>query len=1065
MSGARVFFCCLNLALVVAVGLLCSPNRLQAQLVDETILDNLLLRSIGPAVMGGRIHDLAVVEDRPWIFYIGSASGGLWKTTNNGTTWDPVFDDQGTSSIGDLALAPSDPEIVWVGTGEPNNRQSSSFGDGVYKSTDGGKTWKHVGLRDTHHVGRIVIHPRDPDTVYVAALGHLWGPNEERGLFKTTDGGNTWEKILYIDEDTGVVNVAMDPVNPRILYAAAYQRRRTPWGFSGGGPGSGLYKSSDGGKTWKKLTEGIPDGPTGRIGIDVYRSDPRILYALIENREGGVFRSEDRGESWKRVNELNPRPMYYSQIWIDPSDSRHIYVLGGPFYVSDDGGRTFEQNTAMTPTYGVGVHGDHHVLWIDPANAEHLILGGDGGLYVSWDRSRTWDKVNNLPIAQFYAVGVDMQKPYFIYGGAQDTHSWGGPSATRHHIGIINSDWVQIGCCDGMYQRVDPTDPNIIYTESQGGDIVRLNRKTGDQKDIKPHPGDGESEYRFHWASPILISPHDPKTVYLGGNRLFISKDRGETWTATEDLTRAEDRDKLSIMGVVPDETTLSRHDGVAAWGTITTVAESPLTPGLLYVGTDDGIVHVSRDGGRTWTSLQDRFAGVNEERATVSRVVASHAEPGRGYVTFDRHQLDDFSPYVFTTDDYGNTWKSIAGNLPQVGWVNVLAEHPRNPNLLFVGTETGLFVSLDRGNRWIRLTGNFPTVPVDDLVIHPRDNDLVVGTHGRSIYILDDLAPLEQLSEEVLASEVHLFDIRPAMEFVLVKHESYGAQRQFIGANPPFGAVISYYLKSEPAGDVELSIVDRSGKALREISGTKHPGVNRVSWDLRLAGPERAFWLTSPAPEGVEQAGGPLVPPGRYTVRLKLGEKELAKPLEVEADPLFPVPEEEQVARYEFLVTVNGLRQTIQEAIDSTEAISEQVKSLLEGTEGDPEAPEAVISAARTIAEESEKIRRALAGPRRDGTGPFFDRQSLRSRASRLFTNLDGRVFTPFGRNAVRQGTLSGPTLVQRERLASLTRQLDEQLESLNRLSQTAVSDLDRQMNEANLPHIKVGAPVRRPR
>ena len=759
-----------------------------AQSVPDGALDGLALRSIGPAVMGGRIDDVAVDESRPWVFYIGAASGGVWKTTNAGTTWTSLFDDQPVSSIGDVTLAPSDPEIVWVGTGEPNNRQSSTIGHGVYKSTDGGASWEHAGLADTHHIGRIVIHPTDPATVYVAAVGRLWGANAERGVFRTTDGGKSWDKVLFVDEDTGVIDLVMDPVNPRILYAAAYQRRRTPWGFSGGGPGSGLYKTSDAGETWRRLEQGLPQGTLGRIGLDVYRGDPRVVYATVQHdAAGGIYRSDDRGESWVKMSDLNPRPMYYSQIRIDPSDDRRLYVLGGPFYYSDDGGRTFTRNTDMTPTYDVGVHGDHHALWIDPSNGGHLILGGDGGLYVSWDASVTWDKLNNIPLGQFYAIGVDMQSPYFVYGGLQDTHSWGGPSATRRHIGILNPDWDQINFGDGMYQQVDPTDPDTIYTESQGGNIVRFDRATGDRKTIKPTPPDGEDPYRFHWTAPIAISPHDSNRIYLGGNRLFTSTDRGETWTRTDDLTRAEDRDALPIMGQVPDETTLSRHDGTSSWGTITTLAESPIAAGVLWVGTDDGLVQVSRDEGQTWASQAGRFPGLDDSRALVSRVVASRANPGRAYAAFDRHRLDDVIPYIYTTDDYGGSWRSIGDGLPDdAGWVNVVAEHPQNHDLLFAGTETGLFTSIDRGVTWHRLRGNFPTVPVDDLVVHPRDHDLVVGTHGRSIYILDDLAPLAELSAEVLQSSAHLFSVRAATEFHRWKHESYGAQRQFIGGEPP---------------------------------------------------------------------------------------------------------------------------------------------------------------------------------------------------------------------------------------------------------------------------------------
>ena len=498
-------------------------------------------RSIGPAVMGGRIDTVALVEDEPSIIYIGTASGGLWKSTNMGTTWTSLFHGHHTSSIGDVALSRSDPDAVWVGTGEPNNRQSSSFGNGVYKSVDGGESFEHVGLEATEHIGKIVIHPTRPNRVYVAAGGALWHSSEERGVFRTVDGGQTWEKILFIDEDTGVTTLAMDPQNPDVLYAAAYQRRRKPWGFNGGGPGSGLYKTTDGGDHWRRLEDGLPEGDLGRIGVAIYRGDSRILYALVEHAtEAGVYRTTNRGERWERVNELNPRPMYYSKIFIDPTDSDRVYVLASSFHMSEDGGASFETNRDMTPSYDVGVHGDHHALWIDPGNPKHLVLGGDGGLYLSWDRAFHWRKVNNIPLGQFYGIAVDMDEPYNIYAGAQDTHSWMGPSATQNQIGILNGDWRQTNFGDGMYQQADPTDSSIVYTESQGGNIVRLDRRTGDRKTIKPHPEEDDSRYRFHWTSPILISPHDAKTIYLGGNRLFISEDRGDSWRATEDLTRNE---------------------------------------------------------------------------------------------------------------------------------------------------------------------------------------------------------------------------------------------------------------------------------------------------------------------------------------------------------------------------------------------------------------------------------------------------------------------------------------------------------------------------------------------
>ena len=610
--------------------------------------------------------------------------------------------------------------IVWVGSGEANNRQSSSFGDGLYKSIDAGNTWAHQGLGDSGHIGKLVLDPANPERVFVAALGSLWSAGGERGVFRTLDGGRSWKQVLEIDENTGVSTLALDPTNANVLYAAAYQRRRTPWGFDGGGPGSGLFKTVDVARVGSASAEDSPKARSGASALPFFVGIPASCSLSSSTKlKAGLYRSSDQGESWTKINDLNPRPMYYSKIFVDPTDADRVYVLGSSFHVSEDGGQSFVTNRDMTPRYDVGVHGDHHVLWVDPENSNHLVLGGDGGLYFSWDRSRSFAKINNLPIAQFYDIAVDMDEPYNIYAGAQDTHSWVGPSATRNQIGILNGDWVQTNFGDGMYQQADPTDSAIVYTESQGGNIVRLDRRTGNRKAIKPYPKPEEDRYRFHWTSPILISRHDPKTVFFGGNRFFVSSDRGDSWTASSDLTRNEDRDELTIMGLISGEDTLSRHDGVGAWGTITTISESALVAGTVYVGTDDGRIQLTRDGGSSWTSLEGALRGMDPARSKVSRVVASSVELGRAYASFDRHALGDFTPYLFVTESFGDSWKRLA--LPDaIGWVNVVSEHPGNGNLLFVGTETGVFVSFDRGASWSRMTGGFPTVPVDDLVNPP---------------------------------------------------------------------------------------------------------------------------------------------------------------------------------------------------------------------------------------------------------------------------------------------------------------------------------------------------------
>ncbi len=1007
------------LGIAVAVGALLYALPAPGATEDPRPLpefDDLRLRSIGPAVMGGRIDVVTAHEDRPWVLYVGAASGGVWKSVNMGTTWQSIFDGHETSSIGDIAIAPSDPEVLWVGTGEPNNRQSSSFGYGVYKSEDGGATFQHMGLERTGHIGEVVVHPRDPGLVYVAALGPLWAPGDERGVFRTRDSGKTWEKVLFVDEDTGAVDLSMDPTNPGVLYAALYQRRRVPWGFSGSGMGGGLYKTTDGGDVWKRLENGLPKGPLGRIGVDLFRGDPRIVYAIIEHKtEGGVYRSSDRGEKWTKVSSLNPRPMYYSHIFVDPAAAERIYVLGSEFFYSDDGGTTFVENEEMTPTYDVGVHGDHHGLWIDPNNSLHLVLGGDGGLYVSWDRGRHWDKVNNIPLAQFYSVAVDMETPYNIYGGLQDNHSWFGPSATRNYIGILNEDWRQINFGDGMYQQADPSEGATIFTSSQGGNIVRLDRRTGDRKSIRPDAGAEEDDYRFHWTSPILLSRHEGGALYLGGNRLFTSNDRGDTWLLSPDLTWNEDRDELPIMGSFPDEATLSRNDGVDDWGTLTTIAESPLDASILYAGTDDGRVQLSRDGGKTFEPLEGNLRGFDPKRATVSRIVASHRSSGRAYVSFDRHQLGDFAPYVFVTEDFGRSFRALDAGLPRLGWVNVVFEHPRNPDLLFAGTETGLFASFDRGEKWLRMKGGLPTVPVDDVTIHPRDNDLVVGTHGRSIYILDDVTALEQ--HRPGGDAVQLFDVRKATAFLPWKHESYGAQRQFVGENPEFGALVTYHL-AQPAERVEVEISDAAGNLVRKLEGPAGAGFQRAAWDLRAEGPK-----------DVPRGRGPLVPPGRYEVALVAGSERRKTFVEVLLDPRLSIEPREFEERYRFLREVNGLRARLQEGASRGSAVLSKLDPVKQYLAS-------VLSTELTELLESTRAKLEEARKPISLEGSSFRDPSLAVQARSLFGELEG--------TDVQQGTLNGPTPVQRERLRFLETRSEEALQGLEDAIRTSLEELN---------------------
>ena len=753
-----------------------------------------------------------------------------------------------------------------------------SWGNGVYKSTDGGRTWRHMGLRDSRHIGRIVIHPTNPDIVYVAALGHFWGPNKERGLYKTTDGGQTWTNTKFLSEDCGFVDVVIDRDQPDTLYAAAYQVRRDA--FSGGdpavqfGPDAGIYKTTDGGQTWRKLTKGLPTRPMGRIGLTLFHRNQKILFAVIQTdrtnirtvagqpakpaganiETGGIFRSDDGGESWIKVNDLCPRPFYYGKLRIDPNDLNRIYVLGVSLFVSDDGGKTFRSTGAPR------VHPDHHALWINPQNSDHLILGNDGGLYFSYDRGANWEHVNNLPIAQFYAIGVDLRQPYWVYGGLQDNGSWGAPSATRSAQGIAATDWVRVGGGDGFYCQVDPTDPNILYVESQYGRPIRHNLATGQTVSIAPRPPQGAKPYRFNWNTPMLLSPHNPSILYYGGNFLFRSLNRGDRWeTISPDLTRGQR-------------------------GSLTTIAESPLVPGLLWTGSDDGKVFLTRNGGTTWTDLSEKIPAVSPERH-ISRIEASHHDPGTAYLTIDRHRNDDYRPYVFKTTDYGATWRPLTANLPAEGSVHVIREDRKNKNLLFLGTEFGLFVSLNGGESWERLRPRllgtlrgadqrFPTVAVHDLVIHPRDDELVIATHGRGIYIMD-VAPLQQMTPEVLKATAHLFDPKPAqLRSTRVSSSSSGA-KPFFAPNPPAGATIYYCLKDKSDQPVRIGITDPLGKPIVELTGPREPGLHAVQWNLRYPGRGGMGRFTL----------GPQVTPGDYLVKITVGETTVTKKLRVEAD------------------------------------------------------------------------------------------------------------------------------------------------------------------------------------
>jgi len=1036
-------------------------------------------REIGPAVMGGRIDDFAVVENNPNIVFVATASGGVWKTTNNGTTWQPIFDKENVSTIGGIAVAPSDPSVVWVGTGEANNRQSSSWGDGIYKSLDGGKTWQNMGLAATRHIGRVVIHPQNPNLVYVAALGHLWGPNPERGVYKTSDGGKTWVLALKISDDTGVSDIAMDPQSPDTLYAAAYQRRRAPFGFNGGGPESAIYKTSDGGATWKKLTKGLPyesGGDTGRIGLDIYRKNPHIVYALVQHEKGGTFRSEDKGETWTKMSEVDPRPSYYSQIRIDPNNDLRIWELGAQMFYSEDGGKKFATGRVQ------GIHGDFHAMWIDPADSNHILTGSDGGIHWSYDNGRTWDFVNTIAIGQYYEINVDNQNPYHICGGLQDNGSWCGPSRTLTRDGITNADWQLIHGGDGFYAQVDPVEPWILYTESQDGHLYRRDMRTQQQRRIMPEAKLSEPHYRFQWNSPVLISAHNHTTVYYGGNYLFQSTDRGDTWRGLGgDLTSGVDRNKLAIFGKTPDKKTLSRHDGVEEYPTITTISESPINGNVLWVGTDDGNLQVTRDGGKTWRNVASRVLGV-PKGTYVSRVVASKSGEAAAYVTFDGHRNDDYGIYLFVTRDFGENWKPIRDGIPDTaGSLHVVREHPRSENLLFAGAEFGLWVSWDRGAHWTALKNNLPTVPVDDIEFQARENDLVLATHGRSIWILDDLTPLEKIDARVFESDLTFFDPRPATSWHLYQRRWSAGQKMFTAANPPYGAILNYYLKQAvtpertaaereerppaaageqaQAGErkkgspVKISVYDKDGKLLRVLDGPSTAGVNRTYWDLRyepVAEPTEEQRQEMAAGYAVGPRG-PLVEPGDYSIKIAANGHEASQKVTVQEDPQVQISPQDRAARRVAIDRVYAIAKTAAKDRKTIAAVKASLHALREAWNSDagkPGAPQ-IPPEVRKSAEELEKKVDALAEKfirERQGlgsAGPQLEWKPapLPQQTQDVLENLDVFVAAPGGQ--------------EQEKLAELVPLVAEASAQVKKLVEEDLAAFNKKMNEAGIPHI----------
>ena len=1042
-------------------------------LSDHALVNRTAARSIGPAVMSGRIVDIAVAESPltrggrlGTVIYIAAATGGIWKSTSGGVDWEPILDDAGVGSMGDVTVAPSNSDIVWVGTGEPNNMRSSSYGDGVYKSVDAGASFEHMGLRTSQHVGRIVIHPENPDIVYVAAVGPLWGPGGERGVFKTTDGGETWEGVLTIDRHTGVTDLAMDPTNPDVLYAAALQRERRAYSYVGGGPGSGIYKTVDGGATWSKLTHGLPTSDMGRIGLDISLSHPSTVYAVIEGSEQGVYRTDNGGRGWRKMSDIASIPWYFGQIRVDPRDPEVVYHLGVPLQRSTDGGANWERIARTT-------HVDHHSMWINPEDPSHILLGNDGGFYVSHDRGETWDFSPNLPVSQFYAVGLDMQEPFFgIYGGLQDNSTWGGPSRTRNSMGIGNADWIRMAGGDGFFAAIDPTDHNIAFVESQNGNIQRYNRRTGERKSIRPRPAPGEDAYRFNWSSPIQLSPFDPATVYFAGNHVFKSTNRGDAWEVLgEDLTREIDRNDLPMMGAVPARNAVSRHQGTAVFSNISTMHVSSLRPGHIATGTDDGTISVTTDDGQTWRKMTN-LPGV-PDTTYVSRVRWSNHDEATLYATLDGHRSNDFRPYVLKSTDMGESWTSIAGDLPEFGNVRAFAEHHEDPNLLFVGTEIRPFVSLDGGESWVPLENGIPPSPVHDLKIHPRDDALVVATHGRGFFVIDDLNAIRGLAEAQAAGGPHLFPVRDPLAYVVNTSHTTGthADRNYSADNPQYGTTVSFLAPQGTRGERRLEIVATDGQTLRTLDAPDGSGFHQVQWNLRLDPP----WSGPPAAPsgggpgggfggfgGFGGGGGAGVPalPGRYTARLTITPDEgdptvLEREFTVRMDDLIGMTEAQLADLQALRLRHRRLSATLGIAVRQAQAIQEELGGI-EAAMSKVDAGAELRARADSLDEAAAEVLRGLRGGGRGGFGGFGGfggggQEDGPRPVQRILADANGihQIYSP-------------ATAAERAALEQAGPALEERLPALNELV-AAMADFRAALDDAGVPWT-LGRPVKPP-
>lgn len=1090
-----------KILLIILVTLLGSTLTISAQrsdrqkgdtLVTSSLVNGLKFRSIGPAWASGRIADIAVNPGNPSEYYAAVASGNVWKTENNGTTWKPIFDNYGAYATGVVKIDPNNYNVVWVGTGENNHQRALGYGDGVYKSTDGGKSFKNMGLKQSRQIGGIVIDPRNSDIVFVACEGSAWGPGGERGLYKTADGGKTWEKVLNISDETGVNNVVLDPSNPDIMYATSEQRRRHVFSKIGGGPESAVYKSTDGGTSWNKTMKGLPSGDIGGMGIDVSPVDPNVVYLIVEaaGNSGGFFRSTDKGESWEKMNSYHSSGQYYNKIHCDPKDVDRVISLDTYTQITEDGGKTW-RNLGNS-----GRHVDDHALWIDPSNTRHIIIGGDGGIYETWDNGSSWDFKENLPITQFYRVNVDNAYPFYnVYGGTQDNNSMYGPSANLTRSGVTNDEWIITMGGDGFWIDTDPDDHNIVYTEYQYGNLSRYDKRSGEAKNIKPRERKGEETYKWNWNAPMFVSKHHPKRIYFAANKVFRSDNRGDSWEViSDDLTSKTDRNTWPVMGKFWSIDAVAKDVSTSLWGTIVALAESPLNENLLYAGTDDGVISITEDGGKNWRQVKN-FPGV-PEYTYVSHIHADKFNENIVYASFDNLKRDDFKPYILKSTDKGKSWSSISSNMPENGTVHTLEQDFINSDLLFAGTEFGVFFSKDGGSNWVQLKAGIPTIAVRHMAIQKRECDLVLATFGRGFYILDDYSPLRDLNKENLDKEAHLFPIKDALLFNPSSNKDNQGDTYFTAPNPEFGATFTYFLKEAPKSskalrteeekklfkdgkpipqptwrELELegmeesshlifTIRDTDGNIIRRITQNPSKGINRVNWDLRYNNPSStsvsgSFNPTAGSSGRRGGGSGLLVMPGEYTVDLALwhqGElKQLAGPAKflTKKPDIVTLPAANYKENIQFAREVSRLSVAMTGTTRLTNEMISKVEHIKQAIYATPETGQDLMDKARALGRELEEINFQL-----NGVQPKASREETPPAQVPLNIRLSSVSYGFVG-------NLSAITATEKESLAILKEEFPPVLEKLTKLVETDIPSLEEELTKLNAPWTPGRMPV----